>query len=57
MNERKKERLKAELNLFKKQYGRKKRKGFDPNDRHYDRKLEHKIKTMRPEELDELMNQ
>ena len=43
--------------MFAKQYARKKPKnGGDPNDRNYDRKLEEKIKRMKPEELAELLN-
>ena len=38
------------------QYGRTSRRpGWDPNDRHYDRKVEEEIKRMDPQELDELL--
>ena len=51
-----KKKIKSEYDAFIKQYGRKRRKnGGDPNDRHYDRKLEEKIKRMKPEELVELL--
>jgi hypothetical protein len=57
MNDKKKDRLEAELSLFKKAYGRKKPGGMgEPNDRKYDRKLLNKMNSMSPEELDELMN-
>ena len=57
MNEKKKEKLRGDLVAFIKQYRR--RKGgnaWDPNDRTYDRELEKKIKRLKPEELDELLN-
>lgn len=42
---------------FLQQYARKKSKnGFDPNDRCYDRKFEEKLKRMKPEEIQELMD-
>jgi hypothetical protein len=41
---------------FLRQYGRPRRKHGEPNDRVYDRKLESKVKRMRPEDLDELLN-
>ena len=48
--------IKSEYDAFIKQYGRKRGKnGGDPNDRNYDRKLEEKIKRMKPEELVELL--
>lgn len=48
--------LQRELGNFVQQYGRKKRPGWDPNDRNYDRKIEEKLKKMDPEELDELLH-
>ncbi|MBQ9163120.1 MAG: hypothetical protein IJX74_07610 [Clostridia bacterium] len=52
-----KEKIKAEYGVFAKQYARKKCKnGFDPNDRNYDRKLEEKIKRMKPEKLAEILS-
>ena len=51
-----KKKIKAEYELFAKKYARKKsRNGGDPNDRQYDRKLEEKIKRMKPEDLAELL--
>jgi len=47
--------LRREIRLFLQQYGRKAQKGFDPNDRSYDRKIEALIKRMKPEELDDIM--
>jgi hypothetical protein len=38
------------------QYGRKAHPGHDPNDRGYDRKMEHLVKHMDPEELDDLLH-
>ena len=49
-------RLDGEIGAFVKQYARRKQKNMDPNDRGYDRELEQKIKKMKPEELDELLN-
>jgi hypothetical protein len=37
-------------------YRRKKVRGLDPNDRHYDRKVEQLIKRMSPTELDRLLH-
>ena len=56
MSEKRKERLRGELGVFAKQYARKKQKGHDPNDRGYDREVEKKIRHMKPEDLDELLN-
>ena len=50
-----KKKIKAEYGKFIQQYARKKCKnGYDSNDRSYDRKLEEKLKRMKPEELQEL---
>lgn len=54
MSQRRKD-LTDKLARFQRVYGRKKRKGMDPNDRGYDRELESKIRRMDPEELDELL--
>ena len=52
-----KKKIKAEYGKFIQQYARKKSKnGFDPNDRSYDRKLEEKLKRMKPEEIQELLD-
>lgn len=52
-----KKKIKAEYGTFAKRYARKKSKnGGDPNDRNYDRKLEAKIKRMKPEELVEILS-
>ena len=48
---RKKSLLAAQLERFMQQYGRKATKGWDPNNRGYDRKIEEKIKRLAPEEL------
>ena len=40
---------------FAKKYARKKVKGYDPNDRSYSRKVEKKVRQMKPEDLDELL--
>ena len=52
-----KKKMKSLYDNFIKQYGRKKqKKGSDPNDRQYNRELEEKIKRMKPEEIQELIN-
>ena len=38
------------------QYARKAQRGQEPNDRGYSRAIEVKLKRMKPEELDELLN-
>jgi hypothetical protein len=53
---RKKRENEEALGEFLRQYGRPRRKRGEPNDRVYDRKLEAKVKRMRPEDLDELVN-
>lgn len=52
-----KKKIKAEYGVFAQRYARKKSKnGGDPNDRNYDRKLEEKLKRMKPEKLAEILN-
>lgn len=52
-----KKKIKAEYGRFIQQYARKKsKKGYDPNDRAYDRKLEEKLKRMKPEAIQELLD-
>jgi hypothetical protein len=53
---RSKTKLAGELSRFMQQYARKAQKGWDPNDRTYDRKLEQKMKQLKPEELSELLS-
>lgn len=48
--------LAAELGRFVQQYARKAHKGWDPNDRSYDRKLEEKMKRLSPQDLSELLS-
>jgi hypothetical protein len=55
MNKRK-AKLGAKIGAFMQQYARKSQRGQEPNDRQYSRKIEAKIKRMKPEELDELLN-
>lgn len=49
-----KEKIEKEIGYFLKEYRRK--RGCDPNDRHYSRKLEDIIKRMDPEELSLIMH-
>jgi hypothetical protein len=50
----KKQRLAAATARYLRQIGRKAQKGQEPNDRRFDRKLDEKLKRMRPEEVDAL---
>jgi hypothetical protein len=56
LSKRTKSHLAARLGRFVQQYGRKATKGWDPNDRSYDRKLEEKIKRLSPEDLSDLLS-
>ena len=51
-----KRRLQSKIKPFLRGYGRSKQPGHDPNDRHYDRKLQKKLKKLDPIELDKLMH-
>lgn len=55
MGQRQKKKLAGDLATFLRQYRRKSDAPHDPNDRHYDRELEAKIKRLKPEELDALL--
>ena len=55
MEERRKQRLANDLDKLIHEYGRKARRGYDPNDRTIDRKLLERIGRMKPEDLDALM--
>jgi hypothetical protein len=50
----KKRRLIATTARYLRQIGRKAQKGEEPNDRRFDRKLDEKLKRMRPEDVDAL---
>jgi hypothetical protein len=50
----KKQRLFAATALYLRQIGRQAQKGAEPNDRAFDRKLDEKLKRMRPEDVDAL---
>ena len=45
----------AEVARFVRQYARKAQRGQEPNDRDYDHKMEHRLKRLKPEVLDELL--
>ena len=47
--------MRLELGTFVRQYARKKTAGHDPNDRKYDRQVERLVRTMPPDELDQLL--
>jgi len=55
MKSKRSKKLEGDIGAFMKQYQRKAHAGGDPNDRWYDRKLEEKIKHMRPEELNNFL--
>ena len=48
--------IRDNLCTFLQQYQRKAQRGVEPNDRHYDRNLEAKLKRMKPEDLGRLMS-
>jgi hypothetical protein len=48
--------LRDNLGTFLQQYQRKAQRGVEPNDRAYDRKLEARLKRMKPEDLGRLMS-
>jgi hypothetical protein len=49
--------LRDYLPRFLREYQRTSRRpGMDPNDRHYDRAFEQRLKRLPPEELDQLIN-
>jgi hypothetical protein len=51
-----KQKIAAQVGEFMRQYQRKAQGGMaEPNDRQYSRKLERKLKRLKPEELDELL--
>jgi len=54
---RRKQKMAAQIGEFMRQYQRKAQGGMnEPNDRQYSRKLERKLKRLKPEELDELLH-
>jgi hypothetical protein len=46
-----------DVGLFVQKYARKAQRGIEPNDRNFDRKVEQKIKTMKPEDLSRLLGE
>mgnify|MGYP001075531075 CR=1 FL=1 len=50
------QRLEGDIEVFIRQYARKRYPNMDPNDRRYDRKIERIVRRMDPEELDKLMH-
>lgn len=55
-NHGKREWLRKNMGTFLRQYQRKAHRGYDPNDRNYDRKVEQEVKRLPPEELSRLMS-
>ncbi len=56
MNDRR-QRLANQVAAFMRGYRRKTKNANDPNDRHYDRKIEQAVKRMDPGELDSLLRE
>lgn len=56
VSKRDRKKLAARIGVFLRQYGRKTRPNWDPNDRDYDREIEKLVKQMDPAEFDRLMN-
>jgi hypothetical protein len=54
---RRNQKMAAQIGAFRRQYHRTSQGGMtEPNDRQYGRKVERKLKRMKPEELDELLH-
>jgi hypothetical protein len=51
-----KEAIAKRMGAFLRQYKRRAHPGHDPNDRGYDREIEHYIRRLKPEDLDVLLN-
>jgi hypothetical protein len=51
-----KQALARKMGAFLRQYKRRAHKGYDPNDRQYDREIEQYIRRLKPEDLDVLLN-
>lgn len=47
--------LDKQIGPFLREYSRKRRPGWGPNDRKYDRETEHVLRLMSPDELSDLM--
>jgi hypothetical protein len=56
LNENEQKKLAGEIAVFAKQYGRRAHKRHDPNDSGYDRKIEEKMKRLKPEDLSDLLS-
>jgi hypothetical protein len=48
--------MRANIGTFLQQYQRKAQRGVEPNDRHYDRDFEARLRRMKPEDLSRLMS-
>jgi hypothetical protein len=58
MGKRQEDVLRKKLGQFVQQYGRKKRPGRgEPNDRKYSRQFAKRVKRMKPEQLNDLLNE
>jgi len=56
MSRKNKKIIAKELGTFLRLYGRKAQKGREPNDRPYDPLIEHSLRRLKPEILDEMIN-
>jgi hypothetical protein len=52
----KRQKLQGEIARFLQQYGRKRQKGQEPNDRRYDKKIQREIDQLTPEALEGLLD-
>jgi hypothetical protein len=56
MSRKSKKAIAQEIGNFLRLYGRKAQKGCEPNDRRFDPVIEHYLRRLKPEELDELIH-
>jgi hypothetical protein len=56
MSRKNKKLIAREIGTFLRLYGRKAQKGVEPNDRPYDPLIEHYLRRLKPEELDQMIN-
>ncbi|MBD2841459.1 hypothetical protein [Erythrobacter rubeus] len=56
MAERRTEKQRKDAAIFFKKTGRKAQKGVEPNDRGYDHEFQKKLRRIRPEDFDRLIN-
>ncbi|KQR36747.1 hypothetical protein ASF91_01170 [Rhizobium sp. Leaf155] len=52
----KRDRIAAQIDLYLQQVARPAQKRQEPNDRRYDREIERSLRTIKPQDLDALLN-